>query len=192
MDPAWTTEQLGDFVDQIKDDRYAALWLLVATTGLQPQVLANLRRDEVDLHERRIFAGRRSGVADSGSIRMAPLQGRGYGLDPTTYDVRRDHAIDWDRQRETSFPHARHLFLATDGRLLRPEQVSTMFVVHCLRAGLPVAAMDQVRETYVQNALQSGIPTSILSDRIGHDVTCPRRLTVAVQRDRRTSRGRSL
>ncbi len=125
--PAWTTEQLGDFVDQIKDDRYAALWLLVATTGLEPEVLARLRRDEVDLHERRIFPARRA------AARLAA--GRGYGLDPTTYDVLRDHVIDWDKQRETSFPEARRLFLRTDGRPVRPEHVSSMFAVHCLRAG---------------------------------------------------------
>lgn len=189
--PAWTTEQLGDFVDQIKDDRYAALWLLVATTGLEPQVLAHLRRDEVDLHERRIFPERRHGVADSGPIRMAPRHGHGYGLDPTTYDVLHDHVIDWHKQRETSFPEARHLFLRTDGRPVRLEHVSLMFAVHCLRADLPVVAMDQVRETYVQHALQSGMPTRVLSDRLGHDVTGPRRLTVPVQRDRR-SQGRSL
>jgi hypothetical protein len=67
-----------------------------------------------------------------------------------------------------------------------------MFAVHCLRADLPVVAMDQIRETYVQNALQSGIPTRVLSDRFGHDVTGPRRLTVPAQRDRRTSQRRSL
>jgi integrase len=189
---AWTTEQLGAFVDQIKDDRYAALWLLVATTGLEVQVLAQVRRDDVDLHERRIFPGGRSSAPDRAGRDTTPRHGQGYGLDPTTYDVLRDHVIDWDKQRETSFPHARHLFLATDGRPLRPEHVSTMFAVHCLRADLPVVAMDQVRETYVQNALQSGIPTDILSDRIGHDVARPRSLTVPVQRDRRASRGRSL
>jgi integrase len=190
--PAWTTEQLGGFVDQIKDDRFAALWLLVATTGLEPQALAGLRRDEVDLHERRIFPGRRSNTADSAGRGSPPRHGRGYGLDPTTYDVLRNHVIDWDKQRETSFREARHLFLRTDGRPVRPEHVSLMFAVHCLRAGLPVVAMDQVRETYVRNALQSGIPTRVLSDRLGHDVAGPRRLRVPVQRDRRTSQGRGL
>lgn len=189
--PAWTTEQFGDFVDQIKDDRYAALWLLVATTGLEPNVLAGLRRDEVDLHERRIFPGRRSSTTPNAGSGSAPRHDLGYGLDPTTYDVLRDHVIDWDKQRETSAPEARHLFLHTDGNPVRPEHVSSMFAVHCLRAGLPVVAMDQVRETYVQNALQSGIPTRVLSDRID-DVMVTRCPTVAAQRDRRASQGRSL
>ena len=190
--PAWTTQQLGDFVDQIKDDRYAALWLLVATTGLEPQILASLRRDEVDLHERRIFPGRRSSTTEGAGSGWASRHDLGYGLDPTTYVVLRDHVIDWDKQRETSSPEARHLFLRTDGNPVRPEHVSSMFAVYCLRAGLPVVAMEQVRETYVQNALQSGIPTRVLSDRIGHDVMVTRCPTLAAQRDRRAFQGRSL
>ena len=189
--PAWTTEQLGDFVDQIKDDRYAALWLLVATTGLEPQVLASLRRDEVDLHERRIFPARRSSTTEGAGSGSAPATTWATASTPrrTTCCVTTSSAgTSSGRHR----PEARHLFLRTDGNPVRPEHVSSMFAVHCLRAGLPVVAMDQVRETYVQNALQSGIPTRVLSDRIGHDVTVTRCPTVAAQRDRRASQGRGL
>ena len=45
----WTPEQLGDFVDHVRDDRFSALWLLVATTGLRRGELAGLTRDDIDI-----------------------------------------------------------------------------------------------------------------------------------------------
>ena len=40
----WTPEQLGRFVEHVQHDRFYALWLLVATTGLRRGELAGLRR----------------------------------------------------------------------------------------------------------------------------------------------------
>ncbi|MFI7588346.1 Arm DNA-binding domain-containing protein [Spongisporangium articulatum] len=39
----WTAEQLRTFVEYVQDDRFYALWLLVATTGLRRGELAGLR-----------------------------------------------------------------------------------------------------------------------------------------------------
>jgi integrase len=171
LGPGWTTQQLGTFIDHISDDRFAALWLLVATSGLPPDVLAGLRRSEVDLQERRLFPERRSTWDEDAAGPSAPRRAQGYGLDPTTYDVLRDHVIAWDKERESSSPDARHLFLGTDGQPVRSNDVTTMFEVHCKRAGLPVVPMEAVRQTYVMNALHAGIPTQVLSDRVGRSGT---------------------
>jgi hypothetical protein len=44
----WTPEHLGTFVEQVRDDRYLALWMLVATTGVRLEALTGLLRQEVD------------------------------------------------------------------------------------------------------------------------------------------------
>jgi len=48
----WTPVQIGAFVRHVADDRYYALWLLAATTGLRRGELAGLRRGDVDFDTR--------------------------------------------------------------------------------------------------------------------------------------------
>ena len=95
---------------------------------------------------------------------------QGYALAPTTYDVLREHVVSWDRAREYTFTGARHLFLRTDGRRVAVEDVTTMFQIHCLRAGVPVVPLSAVRDAYVTNALQRGLPRRVLEDRMGGEV----------------------
>jgi integrase len=50
----WTPEQLRAFLRHVRPDRFHALWLLVATTGLRRGELAGLTRGDVDLDGARI------------------------------------------------------------------------------------------------------------------------------------------
>jgi integrase len=45
----WSTDELRRFVEHARSDPYAALWLLVCTTGLRRSELAGLRRADLDL-----------------------------------------------------------------------------------------------------------------------------------------------
>ena len=49
--PRWSPQDLGEFIDQVRDDRLFALWMLVATTGIRLDTLLDLRRGDVDMQE---------------------------------------------------------------------------------------------------------------------------------------------
>ena len=44
----WSPQELGAFLDHVRDDRLYALWLLVATTGMRRGELAGLRWVDID------------------------------------------------------------------------------------------------------------------------------------------------
>jgi transposase InsO family protein len=50
----WTPEQLRTFLRHVRPDRFHALWLPVATTGLRRGELAGLTRGDADLDGARI------------------------------------------------------------------------------------------------------------------------------------------
>ena len=50
----WNPEQLGRFVEHVRDDRFYALWLLVVTTGFRRGELAGLLHDDIDLVHGRV------------------------------------------------------------------------------------------------------------------------------------------
>lgn len=50
----WSPEQLRTFLEQVREDRHYALWLLAATTGLRRGELAGLRWCDIDLDRRQI------------------------------------------------------------------------------------------------------------------------------------------
>jgi integrase len=45
----WEPEQMRRFVDQVRDDRFFAMWLLAATTGMRRGELAGLLVSDLDL-----------------------------------------------------------------------------------------------------------------------------------------------
>jgi hypothetical protein len=100
---------------------------------------------------------------------------RTYALDPDAQDALREHVIAWDKER--SGQRSEHLFVWADGEPLHPKSVEVLFRRHCQKAGLPVVPLQAARQAYVVAALETGIPTAVISERLGHDVT-PRRLTL--------------
>lgn len=160
----WSTEQLGAFIDEVHDDRLLALWLLIATTGLKLRTLTTLRRDEVDLHERRLIP--RSGpivVAETHTNQASD----GYALDPDAYDALRDHVIAWDKADDGT-PRNGRLFTDIDGGDLSPSTITSMFRRHCAQANLRAVPFREVRQAYVIAALETGIPTRVLRERLGN------------------------
>src|SRR5690349_1849463 len=90
----WSPDQLGKFVDQVRDDRFFALWMLVSTTGLPTDALVDLRRGDIDLQEPRLTVRPMTKAGRSAT----PLSlARSYSLDPDTHEALREHAISWDK-----------------------------------------------------------------------------------------------
>ena len=159
----WTPEHLGTFVEQVRDDRYFALWMLVATTGVRLEALPGLLRPEVDLDEGRISP---SLVAASGEGGTTTVR-RSYALDPTAYDVLKDHVAAWELERLALQYQTQKLFVWSNGEQIDAGAVRTMFRQHCSIAGLPVVPLQAMRQAYVVAAIDSGIPVRQISDRLG-------------------------
>lgn len=168
----WSPQQLGIFIDQVRDDHFFPLWLLVATTGLRLDSLVGLERDEVDLQARKLYPRARP-IAVGDPSRPPAFSVEGYALDPDAYDALREHVIQWDKEREDFAPDARNLFLWSDGTPVHTNAVSSMYHQHCDQAGLPAVPLQEMRQAYVVAALETGIPTAILRERLGDQVDSP-------------------
>ena len=152
----WTPAELGIFVEQARDDRFFALWLLVATTGMSLDVVTRLEREDVDVAHGRVFPS--SAPSSSGTA------GRGVVLDPTVREAMKDHLASWEIEREVLRQRTKKLFVWSNGEQVDPGSVRTMFRQHCSLALLPVVPFREVRQAYVVAALASGIPVPELCD----------------------------
>jgi len=162
----WAPEHLSAFVEQVRDDRFFALWMLIATTGVRLEALTGLLRHEVDFDDGRISP---SPVAASGGGRTTTARRR-YTLDPAAYDVLQEHIAFWELERQVLRQETQKLFVWSNGEQVDAGAVRTMFRQHCSLAGLPVVPLQAMRQAYVVAALVSGIPVKQISDRLSRSV----------------------
>jgi integrase len=164
----WSPDHLGRFVDQVRDDRYFAIWMLIATTGIQIDTLLDLRRGDVDL-QAPLLPPRATTATRAGATPLAVT--KTYALDPDTHDALREHVITWDREHTGHDLRTKRLFAWEDGEPLHPKSVEVLFRRHCRKADLPVVPLQAVRQAYVIAAIETGIPTTVISERLGHAVS---------------------
>ncbi len=170
----WNAEQLAAFLVVANQDRFRALWMLVATTGMRRSELAGARRDLLDL--------------DAGTLRVEPTRvvvdgkpidedgktdsgRRTIALDPHTIAVLREHLAMLDAEREAwgaEYPDHGKLFCYEDGRPIHPDTITRRFNRLVDRAGLPRITLHGVRHSYATLAMDAGINPKIVSERIGH------------------------
>lgn len=151
----WTPEHLGVFIQSVLHDRYFALWMLIATTGVRLEALTGLVLQEVDFDEPRISpaSARRSCV-----------------LDPTAYDALKEHVAAWEVERFLLRQRTQKLFVWSNGEQVDAGAVRTMFRQHCSLADVPVVPIRTMRLAYVVAALESGIPVKQISERLSRVV----------------------
>jgi integrase len=170
----WTAEQLGIFLTAANADRFRALWVLVATTGMRRSELAGAERRLLDLDAgtltieptRVVVDGK--AVDEDGKTRSAR---RTIALDPYTVSVLREHLDMLDAERHawgSDYPDHDKLFCFEDGRLLHPDTITRRFNRLVDRSGLPRITLHGVRHSYATCAMDAGINPKILSERIGH------------------------
>lgn len=164
----WSPEDLGRFVDQVRNDQHFALWMLIATTGIRIDALLDLRRGDVDLQDARLCA-RPVAATRAGSTPLGVT--KTYALDPDTHEALREHVIAWDSEHSGQDLRSKHLFAWEDGEPMHPKSVDVLFHRHCHKADLPVVPLQAVRQAYVVAALETGIPTAVISERLGHAVS---------------------
>jgi integrase len=167
----WTPEELGAFIRHVRGDRFFALWLLVATTGLRRGELAGLTRCDIDLKARRVHPSTPRVVVAGRTVESEAKTRSGVrslALDPDTNQALEDYLVAWDEERYLLGQPRQLLFVWPNGNPLHPDTITALFHKHCEAAGLPRIRLHDVRHSYATAALKAGISPKVISERLGH------------------------
>lgn len=167
----WEPEEIRRFLVEVRQDRFYAMWLLVATTGMRRGELAGLLSTDIDLRHGRVSPSAPR-VSVDGRVRESEPKtragNRSMSLDPATLSALRTYLEVWREERRLLGQDSRLLFVWPDGRPLHPDTVTGLFKRHVKAAGLPAIRLHDVRHSYATAALRSGVSPKIISERLGH------------------------
>ncbi|MGZ5997618.1 MAG: tyrosine-type recombinase/integrase [Isosphaeraceae bacterium] len=170
----WTVAQLQTFLQRARSDRFFALWVLEATSGMRRCELAGVRRDLLDLDAGTLTIEVTRVVVDG---RVIESDGKTenaqhvLALDPFTLAVLKAHVEELDRERRNFGPDYRDhgvLFCWEDGRPPHPDTITRRFKKLAAAAGLPEIDLHDVRHSYATMGRDAKIDWKALSHRIGH------------------------
>ena len=166
--------QLQTFLQRARSDRFFALWVLEATSGMRRCELAGARRDRLELNAgtlsieitRVIVDGKvieSDGKTDDAQHLLA--------LDPFTLAVLKAHVETLDQERREHGPDHQDygvLFCWEDGMPPHPDTITRRFKMLAAAAGLSEIDLDDVRHSYATLGRDAKIDWKALSQRIGH------------------------
>jgi integrase len=170
----WTPEQLSSFLQFVATDRLAALWRLVASTGMRRGEILGLRWSDVDLGAGCLTIGQTLVVVNYKLAFSEPKTVAGkrtLALDPQTVTALRSH---WARQAEErlvwggEWQDTGLVFTREDGSPIHPERLSKWFDQRVNAAKLPRITFHGLRHSYVTMLLRAGQPLRVVSQRAGH------------------------
>jgi integrase len=171
---AWSPVQVRAFLDSVASDRLAALWRLIALTGVRRGEALGLRWVDVDLTAPRISIQQSLVLVRNKILVSEPKTAnarRAIDLDPETA---RQLALWHDRveSERASHPDVWHdtglVFVEELGGPLHPRTVTRLFARAAARAGLPAIRLHGLRHSHATAMLASGISPKIAQERLGH------------------------
>ena len=170
----WTVAQLQRFLQYARSDRFFALWVLEATSGMRRCELAGARLDLLDLDAGTLAIEVTRVVVDG---RVIESDGKTenaqhvLALDPFTLAVLKAHVEQLARERRELGPDYQDhgvLFCWEDGRPPHPDTITRRFKKLAAAAGLPEIDLHDVRHSYATAGRDAKIDWKALSQRIGH------------------------
>ncbi len=132
-----------------KDFRTLAIIQLILQTGLRISEVANLRLDDIGENELRIRA-----IGSHGE-RKVPLN-----------EVSRKAIENYLKIRFKTKDD--HLFITKTGRSLVVRNIRTIINRYFRNAGLEGARVNDLRNTFIVQQLQAGVPLEVVSQIVGH------------------------
>lgn len=170
----WTVPQLQAFLQAARRDRFFALWVLEATSGMRRCELAGARRDLLDLNAATLQIEITRVSVDGKVIESDGKTDNAQhvlALDPFTLAALRAHAEMLDGERKEFGPdYEDHgvLFCWENGKPLHPDTITRRFKRLAASAGLPEIDLHDVRHSYATAGRDAKIDWKALSQRIGH------------------------
>jgi integrase len=172
---AWREDDLRVFLGRVKDDRWAAMWRLLATTGMRRGEVLGLRWADVDLDEGSVNVVWQRTVAGGRVAEGQPKTNSGLrtvALDPGTVASLRAWRKVHHAERLAMGPGwvdpDGHMFTWPDGQPLWPQTITRWFKNHCTAAGLPTIGVHGLRHTAATWLISSGESPKVVSQRLGH------------------------
>ncbi len=170
----WNVGQLRTFLEKARADRFYALWVPEATSGMRRCELAGARRDQLDL-ERGTLSIETTRVVVNGKViesdgKTENAQ-RVMALDPFTVAALRVLVDHLDAERADFGPsYQDHGLLVCweDGLPPHPDTITRRFKRLSARADLPLIDLHDVRHSYATAGRDAKIDWKALSQRIGH------------------------
>ncbi len=172
--PRLTVAQLQTFLQRARSDRFFALWVLEATSGMRRCELAGARRDLLDLAKGTLEIDVTRVVVDGQVIESDGKTENAQhmlALDPFTLAALKAHVEMLDRERKDRGPDYRDhgvLFCWEDGTPPHPDTITRRFKQLAAAAGLPEIDLHDVRHSYATAGRDAKIDWKALSRRIGH------------------------
>jgi integrase len=184
-----TVAQLQTFLQRARSDRFFALWVLEATSGMRRCELAGVRRDLLDLDAGTLAIEVTRVVVDG---RVIESDGKTenaqhvLALDPFTLAVLKAHVERLDQERRDFGPDYRDhgvLFCWPDGRPPHPDTITRRFEQLAAAAGLPEIDLHDARHSYATAGRDAKIDWKALAEladrargrRVHHEAVRPDR-----------------
>jgi integrase len=170
----WSGEQLGRFLESVRQERLYAMWLVLATSGARRGEVLGLRWTDVNLESGRVQIARSANMVDHKITFAAPKtekSRRTISLDPTTIAALRSHKAGQAEERLAwgpAYSDQGLVFAQENGEPLNPEYVSKKFVKLGETAGLPRVRVHDLRHGWATMALAAGVHPKVVQERLGH------------------------
>jgi len=150
----WSVTQLRTFLDRARHDRFFALWVLEATSGMRRSELAGARIADLDFEAETLTLERTRVVLDGQVVESdgkTENAQRIVVLDPLTLTLLRSHVEMLSRERAefgSGYVGSGLLFCWEDGRPVHPDTITSRFGKIVESAGLPNINLHDVRHSY--------------------------------------------
>lgn len=175
--PTWSATQVRAFLHGVRDERLWTLWLLLSSTGMRRGEALGLRWAATDLDGATVQIIRTLVTVGDEIQWSTPKTARGrrlVALDGVTVAALRSHRARQAQERLALgelYVDGDLIFAKVTGEPLHPKAVTKEFQTRAKRLGLPVIRLHGLRHSYATLALQAGVQTKIVSERIGHAST---------------------
>ena len=170
----WTPEQLRAFLGLVIGHRLEAAWQISAMTGMRRGEVLGLRWKDVDFDNARLHV-RQAVVSVAYEVIVSSPKNhlaRVVDLDPTTLEHLRLHRKRQGVEREVwgkDYEDSDLVVCKENGEPLHPQTYSQAFERIVSKADLPRIRLHDLRHTHATIALSAGIPSKVISERLGHE-----------------------
>ena len=170
----WTPEQLRTFLALVATHRLEAAWQVSAMTGMRRGEVLGLRWKDVDLGNARLHV-RQAVVSVAYEVIVSSPKNhhaRVIDLDPRTVEHLRLHRKRQVQERELwgdDYIENDLVICKENGEPLHPQTYSQAFERIVAKSDLPRIRLHDLRHTHATIALSAGIPTKVVSERLGHE-----------------------
>jgi integrase len=170
----WTPDELARFLASAEGNRNAAMFRVLALTGLRRGELVALRWSDLDLTRHRMAVNQAVTVVDGVELVSAPKTRRSrrvVDLDAETVEALQRHR---SRQREqylalgVTARASDRVFTGDLGEPLRPNSVGQAFHRLVRAADVAPIRLHDLRHTHASHLLLAGVNVKVVSERLGH------------------------